>query len=72
MKHVPHWMLALSPGPAGTVERALAWLGPTHARESLATLQQTLPAPEWRTLAASRAALPSWMARMISEEAVRA
>jgi hypothetical protein len=71
MKHVPRWMLALGTGPAGAAVRALAWMGPAHADESLATLRRTLPPSEWRALASSRAALPSWMARAIGEEAAR-
>lgn len=71
VKHVPRWMLALGTGPAGAAVRALAWMGPTHADESLATLRRTLPPSEWRTLASSRATLPSWMARAIGEEAAR-
>ncbi|RDK08768.1 DUF6088 family protein [Cupriavidus lacunae] len=69
VKHAPRWMLALGAGPAGAAVRALAWLGPLHARRSLATLHRSLPPSEWQTLAATRAALPSWMARAIGEEA---
>ena len=69
--HVPRWMLALGTGPAGAAARALAWMGPTHIGESLATLHRTLPASEWRALASARAVLPSWMAQAIGEEAVR-
>ena len=71
VKHVPRWMLALGTGPAGAAVRALAWMGPAHVSESLVTLHRTLPNSEWRALTASRAALPSWMARAIGEEAVR-
>ena len=71
VKHVPRWMLALGIGPAGAAVRALAWLGPTHVGESLATLRRTLPPSEWRALASARAALPSWMARAIGEETAR-
>ena len=71
VKHVPRWMLALGTGPAGAAVRALAWMGPTHADESLATLHSTLSPSEWRELVAARAALPSWMARAIGEEAAR-
>jgi hypothetical protein len=71
VKHVPRWMLALGTGSAGAAVRALAWMGPTHVRESLATLHHTLPTSEWRALASARAALPSWMARAIGEEAAR-
>lgn len=71
VKHVPRWMLALGTGPAGAAVRALAWMGQAHVGESLAILRQNLPQTEWRTLASSRAALPSWMARAIGEEAAR-
>lgn len=71
VKHVPRWMLALGTGPAGAAVRALAWMGPAHVSESLATLHRTLPNSEWRALASSRAALPSWMAQAIGEEAIR-
>lgn len=71
VKHAPRWMLALGTGPAGAAVRALAWIGPTHAGESLAALHRTLPPSEWRALASSRAALPSWMARAIGQEATR-
>lgn len=71
VKHVPRWMLALGTGPAGAAVRALAWMGPAHAGESLAALRRTLPGTEWRTLASARAALPSWMAQAIGREAAR-
>lgn len=72
VRHAPRWMLALGPGQAGAAVRALAWMGPAHVRESLATLRRTLPAREWQTLTAGRARLPSWMAQAIGEEATRA
>ncbi|UUZ62224.1 DUF6088 family protein [Polaromonas sp. P1-6] len=71
VKHVPRWMLALGTGQAGAAVRALAWMGPAHVNESLATLHRTLPNSEWRALASARAALPSWMAQAIGEEATR-
>jgi Family of unknown function (DUF6088) len=71
MKHVPRWMLALGASPAGAAVRALAWMGPTHASKSLATLRRTLPSSEWGALASARAALPSWMAQAIGKEAAR-
>lgn len=71
VKHAPRWMLALGTGPAGAAVRALAWMGSAHVGESLAALRRTLPPSEWRTLASARAALPSWMAKAIGEEALR-
>ena len=71
VKHAPRWMLALGARPAGAAVRALAWMGPAHVGESLAALRRTLPPIEWRTLTSARAALPSWLARAIGEEALR-
>ncbi len=71
VKHAPRWMLALGSGQAGAAVRALAWMGPTHVRESLAALRRTLPPTEWQALTAGRAGLPSWMARAIGEAAIR-
>ena len=71
VKHVPRWMFTLGTRPAGAAVRALAWMGQTHAVETLATLHRTLPPSEWTALASSRAALPSWMARAIGVETTR-
>jgi hypothetical protein len=69
VKHAPRWMLALGTRPAGAAVRALAWIGPAHADESLASLHRTLPRAEWKALASARATLPSWMAQAIGKEA---
>jgi len=69
VKHAPRWMLALGTGPAGSAVRALAWMGPTHANRSLASLRRTMPESEWKALVSARAALPSWMAQAIGREA---
>jgi hypothetical protein len=63
-------MLALGTGLAGAAVRALDWLGRTQANKSLATLHRTFPPVEWQILESFRAALPSWMARAIGEDAV--
>ena len=70
VNHAPRWMLALE-GSAGAAVRALAWMGPSHVTESLATLRRTLPSSEWQALARARGGLPSWMAQAIGEESVR-
>lgn len=70
VRHAPGWMLALGAGKAGAAVRALAWMGPSHVRESLITLRRTLPSTEWRTLTSNRAGLPSWMARAIGEATI--
>ena len=71
VKHAPRWMLALGARPAGAAVRALAWIGPTHAEESLASLRRTLAGSEWQALASARSALPGWMAQAIGKEAAR-
>ncbi|MER1940712.1 DUF6088 family protein [Castellaniella sp. FW104-16D08] len=71
VKHAPRWMLALGERQAGTAVRALAWIGPAFAQQSLASLRRTLPAAEWQALASARAALPGWMAQAIGKEAAR-
>jgi hypothetical protein len=71
VKHAPRWMLTLGTRPAGAAVRALAWIGPAHADESLASLHRTLPRAEWKVLASARATLPSWMAQAIGKEAAR-
>lgn len=68
VKHAPRWMFTLGIRPAGAAVRALAWMGQTHAGETLATLHRILPPSEWAALTSSRAALPSWMARAIGKE----
>ncbi len=71
VKHAPHWMLALGARPAGAAVRALAWMGQTHASESLALLHRTLSSTEWHALTTARATLPGWMAAAIGQEAMR-
>lgn len=69
VKHAPRWMLALGTRPAGAAVRALAWIGPSHAGESLAALHRTLSHSEWQALASARTSLPGWMAQAIGKEA---
>ncbi|MEN0105880.1 MAG: DUF6088 family protein, partial [Pseudomonas sp.] len=69
IKNAPRWMLALGATPAGDAVRALAWMGEEHAHDAVKTLHERLPSSEWETLNATRAQLPSWMARAIGEEA---
>ncbi|MCL2298103.1 MAG: type IV toxin-antitoxin system AbiEi family antitoxin domain-containing protein [Proteobacteria bacterium] len=71
VKHAPRWMLALGARPAGAAVRALAWIGPMHVGESLASLRRTLPHSEWLVLTSVRATLPDWMAKAIGKEAAR-
>ncbi len=67
LKHSPRWQLALGKRPAGMAVRALSWLGPEQAQEALQILHMKLSADEWSAIYHSRAALPSWMAKAVSE-----
>ncbi|MHB8743022.1 MAG: DUF6088 family protein [Sulfuricaulis sp.] len=68
LKHAPSWQLIKAGEPAGEAVRALAWLGPAHAREALKTLKQKLPESEVRALSATRNVLPGWLAEQVSTE----
>ncbi len=45
--------------------RALAWIGPSHADTSLASLRRAFPHSEWQALASVHATLPDWIAQAI-------
>lgn len=66
LKHASRWQLLLGTRPAGQVIRALAWLGPEAAPAALKQLHSRLPEAEWEAVCGARAALPSWMAKLIS------
>jgi hypothetical protein len=68
LKHAPNWQMRLGQRPAGMAIRALAWLGAEQAPFALQQLRRKLPRAEWEALRNSRATLPSWMAKLISEE----
>jgi len=67
LKHGNRWQLLLGKRPAGKVIRALSWLGPEAAPAALKQLHSRLPEDEWEAVCGARAALPSWMARVVSE-----
>jgi hypothetical protein len=67
LKHAPAWQLKGAGRPAGHALRALAWLGPEHAREGAAKLKRSLPEAERHELLAARSGLPTWLAEMVSK-----
>ncbi|OZB30989.1 MAG: hypothetical protein B7X51_09650 [Pseudomonas sp. 34-62-33] len=67
LKHGNRWQLLLGKRPAGKVIRALSWLGPEAAPAALKLLHSRLPEAEWEAVCAARAALPSWMAKLITK-----
>ncbi len=64
------WELLLGKRTAGKVIRALSWLGPESAPAALKQLSVKLPESEWAALNGARAALPSWMAKVVGEVVV--
>lgn len=67
LRHAPGWQIALSRHPAGETLRALAWLGPEQAAESLRALVGRLSRRELDEIVSARAMLPSWLAKHVSE-----
>lgn len=67
LRHGSRWQLALGKRPAGKAIRALSWLGPEQAPSALKILSAKLPSEEWAAIRATRAALPGWLARAVSQ-----
>ena len=69
LKHGSPWQLLMGKRPAGKAIRALAWLGAEEAPAALKILHSQLPPAEWEAMRTARPAMPSWMARAVSEAA---
>jgi len=67
LRHAPGWQLVLPGRSAGDAIRALAWLGPQHADESLRVLKRSLPPEAFGELAAVRSRLPTWLASSVAK-----
>lgn len=65
IKHAPKWQMALGASYAGQAVRALAWMGPLHARGAAVKLKKLLPDSEWQALQSTKYLLPAWMAEHI-------
>ena len=70
LRHGNRWQMLLGKRPAGQAIRALIWLGPEQTHQVLEGLKSQLPTHEWEALLQSRAGLPSWMAKAVSEVAL--
>lgn len=70
LKHAPNWQMIKIGRSAGDAVRALAWLGPEHAKEALTTLKRKMPRAEFEELVATRSLLPGWLAERVSAELV--
>ena len=62
LRHAPSWQLPAPNRNAGTVIRAVAWLGPNEVEESLDAVLPTLSGEDLSELLAARTVLPPWMA----------
>ncbi len=60
--HAPHWQLAAAHGTAGTVIRAIFWLGPHEVERSLDAVLPKLSRKAMDELLVAQAVLPKWMA----------
>ena len=70
--HAPRWQLAAAHGTAGTVIRAISWLGPHEVERSLDAVLPKLSRQEVNELAAARTVLPNWMAEPLSRRLAHA
>ncbi|WP_416310854.1 DUF6088 family protein [Pseudomonas sp. W03] len=70
LRHAPKWMLSLGASTAGSVIRALAWLGEAHVSQVMVKLRENLSTADWQALSSARYLLPSWMAQAIGREVV--
>ena len=66
LRHAPRWQLVAPNRLAGTIVRALAWLGPLEVRDGLERLRPRISAEDLAELASVRAVLPAWLAEPIS------
>jgi hypothetical protein len=64
LRHVPQWQLAS--GLAGSIIRALAWIGPEHTREALHDLKSKLPSKEIKEVVGHCRMLPNWLAQEVA------
>lgn len=67
LRHAPAWQLVLPNHKGGALIRALAWLGPARASETIAALQGKLSQAERGAVAEVRRLLPTWMAAQVSK-----
>lgn len=70
LRHAPKWMLSLGSSTAGSVIRALAWLGEARVSQVMVKLRESLSTADWQALSSARYLLPSWMAQAIGREVV--
>ena len=67
LQHAPSWILAVPNRNAGTVIRAVAWLGPNEVEASLDAVLPMLSEEDLRELLAARTVMPRWLAEPLCE-----
>ena len=70
--HAPHWQLGAAHGTAGTVIRAISWLGPHEVERCLDAVLPKLSRKDVDELAAAQDVLPKWMAEPLSRRLAHA
>ena len=70
--HAPHWQLGAARGTAGTVIRAISWLGPHEVERCLDAVLPKLSRKDVDELVAAQAVLPKWMAEPLSRRLAHA
>ena len=70
--HAPGWQLAAAHGTAGTVIRAISWLGPHEVERNLDAVLPKLSRKDVEELVAARAVLPKWMAEPLGRRIAQA
>ena len=66
LRQAPSWQLTAPHQTAGTVIRALAWLGPSEVEDGLDFVLPKLAMDDLDDLAAATSALPRWMAEPLA------
>ena len=66
LRHAPRWQLVAPHRPAGSVVRALAWLGPEEVEAGLREVASRMSDEDLAELAGARATLPAWIAEPVS------
>ena len=69
LRHAPRWQLAFGNEPAGQVIRALAWMGPENAEETLRMLIQKLQPGVIEALVSVAPQFPTWLAQIVGRVA---
>ena len=71
LRHAPRWRLVAPHRMAGTVIRALAWLGPEGIEDALGTVLPKLSGEDIDELEAAQDIMPKWVAEPLSKRRAR-